>query len=257
MSPKRVQELINRGVITEENFTLFSDMVENPSGVVERIATDTDAATFSQAVDTEVSRAFKDIDLSRVQTFILTLPVKFNDDEVKGYSNPKDTVERLLTSSLFTFYDWPDNWVEETRSPEGTPIDASVRHSLERIFNISRNYNLDRGYYQMLYAILSANTLKPTNLDEDRSEFWRLVEQYAKDLLPEGVTYLVHVTDPALDAISHLEMRMNRERRRRTFKGGEFYFTVKNGGDFIILEHDEAYELKQDVIDLGTKPVVQ
>ena len=261
-----IQELINRGLINSDNTALLLDNVENPTGVAGAAIADTNTTALSPLVNTEFGRAFKGVDLSTVQTFVLTLPVKFCEYEIQDYKLPKgfekDFGKLFYDTNLFKWHHSPQKWYQKScYARKGVTVNASVRQSIYCVFTGNRDgsiYNLHRGIHAMLYAILWANALKPVKPTKRRAKFWCIVEKHAKACLPVDRTYLVHVTDRTLDTITELEMRLSREKRTLAFfKGGELHSTVKNDGDFTILEHDEAYALKQDLIDLGTKPVVQ
>ncbi|KAE9364950.1 hypothetical protein N431DRAFT_517794 [Stipitochalara longipes BDJ] len=139
------------------------------------------------------------------------------------------------------------------------PHDEVVRRTIKCLFDRGKHRDIRfrrGGIRGMLYAILWANTYNAVESESER-RFWSLVDSNAKSWLPADATFLVHVTGCTLAPISKLMMTMPRDKRIAAINGGEFYFAVKKGGDFNILDHNAANDVKQDLIELGIEPVVQ
>lgn len=106
----------------------------------------------------------------------------------------------------------------------------------------------------MLYILLLAKAYGAT---PGEATYWAQVEVEAKKLLPMSLNSLVHVTGDTHLLIAELKMQMPRNERRATFKAAEFYFGVKQGGEFVFMDFDVAEELVDDLIDIGVKAVVK
>ncbi|PMD31877.1 hypothetical protein L207DRAFT_536829 [Hyaloscypha variabilis F] len=221
-----IQELVNRGLVSEPTPAPLSNEVKKQPAASRVVLKDTKPASTLKGVVIEVREVVTDVNLSTFRRFVLTLPkITYKDKPHEGY---------------FMLRQHPSTWYTALHE-EGDYYLMALR-SLRQIYGSVSATGI-------LYVVLWANVYKSISVE---SKIWSKVEQLAKERLPKKVNFLVRVTGHTQEVASKLKAQLPYSKRRIVFKGNDFYFAIKQG-EFMLLDHDAATELKKELIDLGIK----